>query len=234
MSYQRPIVFGVAGGTASGKTTVANTILQAVGAAHVAHLPHDAYYRDMPHLPLQERARQNYDHPNSLETNLLIEQIEQLQRGEPVEVPIYDFTMHQRTYDYRSVTPAPIIMVEGILIFTKRKLRDMMDIKIFVDTDADIRFIRRMTRDLKERGRSLDSIIEQYLATVRPMHLKFVEPSKRYADVIIPEGGMNTVAIDMVVARLQVMLRERLDAGGGVGGGAGGSAGGNAGDAGAA
>lgn len=210
MNDFHPVVFGVAGGTASGKTTVADTILQAVGAAHVAHLAHDAYYKDLPHLPFEERARQNYDHPNSLETGLLIRHIKQLIHGEPVAVPVYDFTLHKRTIETRVVQPAPIIMVEGILIFTKRKLRELMDIKIFVDTDADVRFIRRLTRDMKERGRSLDSIIDQYLGTVRPMHLKFVEPSKRYADVIIPEGGMNTVAIDMVTSRLQVLLHERM------------------------
>ena len=209
MSKHQPIVFGVAGGTASGKTTVANTILQAVGASQVAYLAHDAYYRDMQHLPFEERARLNYDHPNSLETSLLVQHVQQLVAGRAVEVPVYDFTHHLRTTETRPVTPCPIIMVEGILIFTKRKLRELMDVKIFVDTDADVRFIRRLQRDLHERGRSLDTIIQQYLETVRPMHLKFVEPSKRYADVIIPEGGLNKVAIDMVVSRLHAMLAEQ-------------------------
>jgi uridine kinase len=208
MTAPTPVVFGVAGGTASGKTTVAQTILQSVGAQQVAFLQHDAYYKDKRHLPFAERARLNYDHPNSLETRLLVKHIRQLLAGETAAVPIYDFKEHLRTAETRPVQPAPIIMVEGILIFTKRKLRELMDIKIFVDTDPDVRFIRRLKRDMDERGRSLDSVVAQYLETVRPMHLKFVEPSKRFADVIIPEGGLNTVAIDMVVSRLQALLQE--------------------------
>lgn len=204
-----PMVFGVAGGTASGKTTVARTILNQVGAARVAYLPHDAYYKDRSDLPFEERARLNYDHPNSLETKLLIKHIRRLLRGEAVEVPVYDFSRHRRTEETVLVTPCPIILVDGILIFTKRKLRDLMDIKIYVDTDADVRFIRRLRRDIEERDRSLDTVVAQYLETVRPMHLKFVEPSKRYADVIIPGGGHNKIAIDMVVSRLQAMLRQR-------------------------
>lgn len=207
MSEKKPIVFGVAGGTASGKTTVARTILEAVGAEQIAYLPHDAYYRDMPHLTLEERAHQNYDHPNSLETKLMIEHIEQLLRWQPVQVPVYDFTTHRRTEETVLVEPSPIILVDGILIFTKRKLRELMDIKVYVDTDPDVRFIRRLERDIEERGRSLPLVIEQYMDTVRPMHLKFVEPSKRYADVIIPHGGLNKVAMEMVVASLRDLLR---------------------------
>ncbi len=210
MSTSKPIVFGVAGGTASGKTTVAQIILDAVGASQVTCLPHDAYYKDMSHLPFEERSRLNYDHPNSLETRLLIRHIKQLLRNEPAEVPVYDFKRHLRRPETQRVNPAPIIMVEGILIFTRPKLRELMDIKIFVDTDADVRLIRRLKRDIEERGRELDSIIKQYMETVRPMHLKFVEPSKRYADVIIPEGGLNRVATDMVVSRLQALLKERV------------------------
>ena len=176
---QRPVVFGVAGGTASGKTTVATTILEAVGASQVAYLPHDAYYRDMSYLPLSERARLNYDHPESLETELLIEHVEQLVAGSAVPVPVYDFTEHRRTAETNLVEPSPIILIDGILIFTNRELRDLMDIKIYVDTDADIRFIRRLQRDMNERGRSLESVINQYMRTVQPMHLEFVEPSKR-------------------------------------------------------
>lgn len=209
MANQKPIVFGVAGGTASGKTTVANTILEAVGASQVAYLQHDAYYKDMPHLPLEERARLNYDHPQSLETDLLVLHVRQLLAGERVQVPVYDFTQHRRTAETRPVSACPIILVEGILIFTHRPLRDLMDIKVYVDTDPDVRFIRRMARDMKERGRSLDSIVKQYLETVRPMHQEFVEPSKRYADVIIPRGGMNQVALDMVVSRLRELLRQK-------------------------
>lgn len=201
-----PIVFGVAGGTASGKTTVARMILKTVGAEQVAYLPHDAYYKDRPDLPLAERTLVNYDHPNSLETKLLIKHIKQLVAGQSVQMPVYDFARHRRTEQTVLVDPSPIILVDGILIFTKRGLRELMDIKIYVDTDADVRFIRRLQRDMQERGRSLPSVIQQYLETVRPMHLKFVEPSRRYADVIIPHGGHNQIAIDMVVARLEAML----------------------------
>ncbi|MCL4266214.1 MAG: uridine kinase [Anaerolineae bacterium] len=209
MSKKKPVVFGVAGGTASGKTTVARTILTAVGQSQIAYLPHDAYYKDRPDLSFAERAAVNYDHPNSLETKLLIEHIKQLLAGESVAVPVYDFTRHRRTAETVLVSPCPIILVDGILIFTRRKLRELMDIKLFVDTDADVRFIRRLQRDMQERGRSLDSVIAQYLETVRPMHIKFVEPSKRFADVILPNGGMNEVAIAMVVSRLQALLAER-------------------------
>jgi len=208
-SVHEPIVFGVAGGTASGKTTVAETILDAVGASQAAYLPHDAYYRDMIHLPLEDRARLNYDHPESLETELLISHVEQLIDGQSVEVPIYDFTEHRRTAMTRTVEPSPIILIDGILIFTNPQLRELMDIKVYVDTDADIRFIRRLQRDMNERGRSLDSVIEQYMGTVRLMHMEFVEPSKRYADVIVPFGGLNRVAMDMVVAQLTVLLQDQ-------------------------
>jgi uridine kinase len=200
------IVFGVAGGTASGKTTVADAILDAVGAAQVAYLPHDAYYREMNHLPFSERAHLNYDHPDSLETELLIKHVEELLAGRTVQVPVYDFTTHTRTQETRPVEPSPIILIDGILIFTNARLRGLMDIKVYVDTDGDVRFIRRLQRDMNERGRSLESIIDQYMETVRPMHLEFVEPSKRYADVIVPHGGLNRVAMDMVVARLIEML----------------------------
>ncbi len=202
----KPIVFGVAGGTASGKTTAARAILDAVGASQVAYVPHDAYYREMSHLPFEQRAKLNYDHPDSLETELLVEHIKQLIAGKPVEIPVYNFTRHHRTEETRTVEPSPIILIDGILIFTNPELRELMDIKIYVDTDADIRFIRRMQRDIHERGRSLDSVVKQYTDTVRLMHLEFVEPSKRYADVIIPLGGLNKVAMDMVVSRLVALL----------------------------
>jgi len=211
MSKLKPIVFGVAGGTASGKTTVARAILAAVGASQIAYLPHDAYYKDRPDLTLEERAALNYDHPNSLETKLLIKHIKRLIRGQVVLVPVYDFTGHRRTEETVLVEPAPIILVDGILIFTKRRLRELMDIKIFVDTDADVRFIRRLQRDMEERGRSLPAVVTQYMETVRPMHIKFVEPSKRHADVIIPHGGLNRVAMEMVVARLRDLLTYDLD-----------------------
>ncbi len=202
-----PLVIGIAGGTGSGKTTVTNVILQRVGTQHIALLPHDAYYRDLKDLTLAERRRINYDHPDSLETDLLIEHIHMLKNWEPVEVPIYDFATHGRTKQTVHVEPSRVILVEGILIFYEPTLRELFDVKIFVDTDPDIRFIRRLQRDIVERGRTMDSVIEQYQNTVRPMHLEFVEPSKRYADVIIPEGGLNTVAMDMVTARLEALLQ---------------------------
>ncbi len=203
-----PIIFGVAGGTGSGKTTVATEILERVGAEHVAYIPHDAYYRDLSHLPESLRRQVNFDHPDSLETSLLVEHLRQLKAGHPVEIPVYDFTTHTRTSKRERVGPAPIILVEGILVFVDRELRELFDIKLYVDTDADIRLIRRLQRDVQERGRTFESVIAQYQKTVRPMHLEFVEPSKRYADVIIPEGGFNEVAIEMVAARIRGLLTQ--------------------------
>jgi uridine kinase len=200
------LVIGIAGGSGSGKTTVAHVILQRVGAEQIAFFSHDAYYRDLGHLPFSKRVGVNFDHPDSLETELLVEQIKQSKAGKPVEMPVYDFTTHSRTSKTIRVNPQPIIIVEGILIFAEPELRDLFDVKIFVDTDADIRFIRRLQRDISERGRNVSSVMDQYQRTVRPMHLEFVEPSKRYADVIIPEGGFNTVALDMVVARITELL----------------------------
>ncbi|QPC80983.1 uridine kinase [Phototrophicus methaneseepsis] len=207
--YSRPVTIGVAGGTGSGKTTVSNQILERVGSKHIAYIPHDAYYKDLSDLPLEDRRRINYDHPDSLDTQLMIEHIRKLQNSLPAEIPVYDFTQHLRTEEVHLITPQPIILVEGILIFVEREVRDLLDIKIYVDTDADIRFIRRLKRDIEERGRSADSVINQYLTTVRPMHLKFVEPTKRYADVIIPEGGFNFVAIDMIADRIRSMVNQR-------------------------
>jgi len=209
MSRTPPLVIGIAGGSGSGKTTVAQTILERVGAEHIAILPHDAYYRDLSDLPLPQRQEVNFDHPNSLETELLVQHIRLLKQYQPIELPIYDFKTHTRTHLTVHIEPRPIILIEGILIFTEPELRNLFDIKIFVDTDADIRFIRRLERDINERGRSSNSVIRQYLATVRPMHLEFVEPSKRYADIIIPEGGLNTVAMEIIIARIQSLLAER-------------------------
>jgi uridine kinase len=206
-----PITIGVAGGTGSGKTTVALKILERVGFDRVAYVPHDAYYRDASHLPAAERARLNFDHPDSLDNDLLAEHIRRLKTGHAVEIPMYDFKTHSRLKETRHVDPQPVILIEGILIFADKQLRDLMDVKIFVDTDADLRFIRRLKRDIEERGRSPESVINQYLNTVRPMHLEFVEPSKRYADVIIPEGGHNEVAIEMVAARLRSLVGESTD-----------------------
>jgi uridine kinase len=203
---KKPIIIGVAGGTASGKTTVSQKILEMIGPDHLAYIEHDAYYRDLSHLPLAERKELNFDHPDSLENELLMTHLKELLQGRSVQIPVYDFTEYIRTDQLRLVESRPVILVEGILIFVDKKLRDMMDIKIYVDAAADLRFIRRLQRDVAERGRSVEHVIEQYLETVRPMHLEFVEPSKRYADVIIPRGGRNITAIRMVVAQIQRML----------------------------
>jgi uridine kinase len=202
-----PLVIGIAGGSGSGKTTVAQIILQRVGPDRISFLQHDAYYKDLSGLPPIQRAEVNFDHPNSLENELLIEHILQLKKGKAVEVPIYDFSTHSRTNRTYTVQPRSVILVEGILIFAESSLRELFDVKIFVDTDSDLRFIRRLQRDIAERGRTTESVIKQYMSTVRPMHLDFVEPSKRYADVIIPEGGFNAAALDMVVARIETMLQ---------------------------
>lgn len=202
----RPVTIAVAGGTGSGKTTAANAILKRVGSHHIAYLPHDAYYKDLDQLRPGPDGAINFDHPDALETPLMIRHLQQLQNWQAVDIPVYDFTENRRLPQTLRIEPLPIIMVEGILILAEPALRQLFDIKIFVDADADIRFIRRLRRDLTERGRTLESVINQYLSTVRPMHLEFVEPSKRYADVIIPEGGFNTVALDMVSDRISSML----------------------------
>lgn len=206
-SQPTPLVIGIAGGSGSGKTTVAQEILNRVGASRIAYLPHDAYYRDLSGLPPVQRAQVNFDHPNSLETERLIQHVLLLKNYQPIELPLYDFSIHTRTEQTITIKPQRVIMVEGILIYAEPELRKLFDIRIFVDTDSDLRFIRRLQRDITERRRTTESVIHQYLKTVRPMHLEFVEPSKRYADVIIPEGGFNTAALDMVVARIEEMLR---------------------------
>jgi uridine kinase len=208
---ETPLVIGIAGGSGSGKTTVANVVLKRVGSHRIAFLPHDAYYTDLSHLPFEERLKVNFDHPDSLETDLMIEHIQQLKAWNPIHLPVYDFTTHSRTDKTILVEPQRVILVEGILIFVEKALRDQMDVKIYVDTDADIRFIRRLQRDIAERGRTVQRVIEQYMSTVRPMHMEFVEPSKRYADVIIPEGGLNTVALDMVTARVESLLVDQSE-----------------------
>ncbi len=207
MAISQPVIIGLAGGTGSGKTTVARALNKAVGEGRIAVLLHDAYYRNLDHLPPAQRAEFNFDHPNALDTDLLIQHVKELKAGNSIEMPIYDFKTHSRTAKTIHIEPEPVIMVEGILIFAEPELRKLFDVKIFVDTDADIRFIRRVQRDVAERGRTVESVIQQYLTTVRPMHLEFVEPSKRYADVIIPEGGFNEVAIDMVAARIEALLK---------------------------
>jgi uridine kinase len=206
----QPIIIGVAGGTASGKTTVSDAILERVGRDRIVYVQHDSYYRDLSHLPLEERRKLNFDHPDALETELLVTHLRQLLAGMPIEVPAYDFATYQRGDKPRRVAPRRVILVEGILIFVDRELREMMDVKLYVDTDPDLRFIRRLQRDIRERDRSMDTVIHQYLNTVRPMHLEFVEPSKRYADIIIPAGGFNEAAVEMIVARIQGMLADEV------------------------
>jgi uridine kinase len=201
-----PLVIGIAGASGSGKTTLASAILDAIGHHKISFLPHDAYYRDQAELSFEERLKINYDHPDSLESDLLIKHILALKSGKAVKRPVYDYKQHTRSAEVVAIEPCQIIMVEGILIFWEAKLRKMFDMKVFVETDSDICFIRRLTRDIEERGRSVESVVNQYLTTVRPSYIDFVEPSKRFADVIIPEGGKNTVALDMVIARLQGLL----------------------------
>ena len=194
-----PIIIGIAGGSGSGKTTVVRRLTASLGNAQVTVLEHDRYYRDRSELRLEERAALNYDHPDSLETDLLVQHVRALKAGETVEVPQYDFARHNRLDDRETVSPRAALIVEGILIFADAGLRALMDVKVFVDADDDTRFIRRLQRDITERGRTVASVIDQYLGTVKPMHLEFVEPSKRYADIIVPQGGHNDVAIEMLL-----------------------------------
>jgi uridine kinase len=199
----RPFVIGVAGGTGSGKTTVVRRIMEALGETDVTVLAHDRYYRDHPDLRLEERGGLNYDHPNSLDTDLLVSHVRALREGRSADLPVYDFTRHVRMPETAPAQPGSAIIVEGILVFADPALRSLMDVKVFVDTDSDIRFIRRLQRDIAERGRTVPSVIDQYLSTVKPMHEEFVEPSKRYADLIVPEGGYNQVAVDMLLTLIR-------------------------------
>ena len=203
-----PVVIGIAGGSGSGKTTVLHCIIDAFGSEYIAVLDHDAYYHSLDHLPPEARARVNFDHPDSLDTALMRRQLDDLIAGKPIEKPLYNFTTHVRESLTKHINPRPVIIVEGILVLAEPLLLERMDIKIFVDIEADVRLIRRIRRDMQERGRTIDSILDQYENTVRPMHLEFVEPSKRRADVIIPRGGHNNVAIDMVIARIGTLLRK--------------------------
>lgn len=202
----RPVVVGVAGGSGSGKTTLVEAVLRGLEGTSVVRIEQDSYYKDRPDLPLEERASINYDHPDSLDNDLLVSHLRRLLVGEPCEKPVYDFTRHQRLSDTELVLPARIVIVDGILVLENATLRSLMDLRLFVDTDPDVRFIRRLLRDVSERGRTVDSVIAQYMATVRPMHLQFVEPSKRYAEVIVPEGGLNEAAVAMIAARLRALL----------------------------
>jgi uridine kinase len=199
------IVIGIAGGTGSGKTTLINRIKREFND-EITILSHDFYYRENSHLPFEEREKLNYDHPNSFETELMVEHLKQLKEGNAIERPVYDFVIHNRREETVRVEPSKVILVEGILIFENKELLELFDIKVFVDTDADVRIIRRILRDVRERGRSLDSVINQYLTTVKLMHEEFVEPSKRNADIIIPEGGYNIVALQMLSDRIKALL----------------------------
>lgn len=209
MGQMKPLVIGLAGGSGAGKTTIAHTIIERVGAERIAFIQHDAYYRDQSDIPFSARLLVNYDHPDSLETELLVRHLLALKEGRQVEIPVYDFAQFTRTGQTTCVEPRPVILVEGILIFVDPKLRTLFDVKIYVDAASDLRFIRRLQRDLTERQRSPDAVIRQYLETVRPMHIEFVEPSKRYADLILPEGGFNTVGVDVIVARVRAMIENK-------------------------
>jgi uridine kinase len=200
------MIIGICGGTGSGKTTVAQKIIGSIGEAKVAYLQQDSYYRNLGDMPLDVRHHVNFDHPEAFDNDLLIHHLESLRAGENIERPVYDFITHSRKPDTLLMTPLPVIIVEGILIFFDSRMRRLMDIKIFVDCDADIRFIRRLKRDLRERGRRVEAVIEQYLTTVRPMHLQFVDPSMRYADLILPEGGFNEVGIDLIIGKIRSVL----------------------------
>ena len=207
-SRSQPVALGVAGGTGSGKTTVADAILNSVGRDRIASLAQDSYYRDVDWQSDEELLSYNFDHPQALDSELLVAHLQSLKAGEAIEVPVYDFVAHRRTAETVRVEPKPVILLEGILLFAEAPIRELLDFKIFVDTDSDVRLIRRIRRDIRERGRTLEDVMRQYLETVRPMHLEFVEPSKRWADVIVPEGGENRVALGMVIARLEQLLGE--------------------------
>jgi uridine kinase len=206
---RKPVVIGVAGGSGSGKTSVTKAIYDSFKGHSILMIEQDYYYKDQSHLPMEERLKTNYDHPLAFDNDLLIEHIEKLLRHEKIEKPVYDYAIHTRSSEVIHVEPKDVIILEGILILEDERLRNLMDIKLYVDTDADLRIIRRLLRDIKERGRSMDSVIEQYVNVVRPMHNQFIEPTKRYADVIIPEGGHNHVAIDLVVTKIQTILEQK-------------------------
>ena len=202
----RPVALGVAGGTGSGKTTVARRILEGVGPDRIAFLAHDSYYKDVDWRSEEQLQGHNFDHPDALDNELVIKHVQVLKQGIAVEVPVYDFVVHRRTEETVHVEPRPVILLEGILLFAEPRLRELLDFKVFVDTDADVRLARRIRRDIEDRGRTVIDVLRQYMETVRPMHLEFAEPSKRWADVIVPEGGRNVVALEMVMARIEQLL----------------------------
>ncbi len=204
------MIIGICGGTGSGKTTVARRILENVSDEQVVYLAQDSYYRNLGDMPLELRRQINFDHPDALDNDLFINHVRALKAGEAIEMPLYDYTIHTRMKETKRIEPKLVTIVEGILVFADPVLRELMDVKIFVDTADDLRFIRRLQRDVAERGRSPESVIKQYLETVRPMHLQFVEPSKRYADVVIPEGGYNEVGIDLISGKIRMLLQREL------------------------
>ncbi|EKN63807.1 uridine/cytidine kinase [Neobacillus bataviensis LMG 21833] len=206
---QKPVVIGVTGGSGSGKTSVTKAIYESLKDHSILVIEQDYYYRDQHNVPFEERLKTNYDHPLAFDNDLLIEHIEKLLRYEAIEKPVYDYSIHTRSDKVIPVEPKDVIILEGILVLEDERLRDLMDIKLYVDTDADLRIIRRLTRDIRERGRTFDSVIDQYLNVVRPMHNQFIEPTKRYADVIIPEGGQNHVAVDLMVTKIQTILEQK-------------------------
>ncbi len=207
----KPLIIGIAGGSGSGKSTVARRVAESLGGASVAFIDMDAYYRNLTHLSFEERARVNWDHPDAFDVDLLVAHLERLAGGEAIDKPVYDFVTHARRAESVRIEPATVVVIDGILLFVDARVRRLCDVKVYVDTDADVRLMRRIRRDLKIRGRPLEEILQQYESTVRPMHLDFVEPSKRYADVIVPRGGRNEVAIEMIVAKIQRRVSAGVD-----------------------
>lgn len=208
---RRPIFIGITGGTGSGKSTIAREIYKKFGEECIAMIEQDSYYKDQSHLSFEDRIKTNYDHPDAFDTALIVEHLNMLLSGQAVEKPIYDFEVHNRKEETITVAPRDIVILEGIMILQEPEIRELLDIKIYVDTDADVRIIRRLVRDINERGRTMESVINQYLNVVRPMHMQFTEPTKRYADIIIPEGGHNKVAIDIIVANIKQFLQRKSD-----------------------